>query len=167
MRPRDQAPAKAGITALAGPTGSETVLLVEDEEIVRSLVRQALGSYGYNVLEARNGEATLEISDQHANQIDILISDLVMPGMSGLDLTAALAPRRPMMKVLYMSAYTERAAMENQLLGPHMPFISKPFSPDRLAHKVREVLADPAARLEHVASSVSATTDQTAPNARS
>ncbi len=125
------------------PAGSETVLLVEDEEMVRSLVCQVLKWYGYKVLEAENGEAAIRVAQNHQGPIHLLISDLVMPGMSALDMVKELAPPRPQMRLIFMSGYTDHAAVRHQLAAGDVPYIQKPFAPDRLAHKVREVLNSP------------------------
>jgi len=127
----------------ADRAGAETVLLVEDEEMVRSLVRQVLTWYGYKVLEAHNGESAIRVAKQYPGGIDLMITDLVMPGMSALDMVRALVPTRPGIRVLYMSGYTDHAVVRHHLLHPGIPFIQKPFAPDRLAHKVREVLDGP------------------------
>jgi signal transduction histidine kinase/CheY-like chemotaxis protein len=120
--------------------GSETVLLAEDEERVRKLARKALESYGYQVLEAANGGAALLICERHQGPIHQLLTDVVMPEMSGHELVDRLAQLRPDMKVLYMSGYIDNFTMSQRGLDEHANFIQKPFSPDALARKVREVL---------------------------
>ncbi len=121
--------------------GSETVLLVEDEEMVRTLVRQVLTWYGYNVIDAHNGEEALKVASGYAGTIDLMLTDIVMPGMSALDLVERLSSLRPTTKVLYMSGYTDHAVVRNNLLSANRAFLQKPFAPDRLAHKIREVLS--------------------------
>ena len=121
------------------PRGRETVLLVEDEEMVRTLVHQALTWHGYHVLEARTGEEALKIIER-GDQIDLLLTDVIMPGMSAIELVKIVESKRPELKVIYMSGYTDHAIVRNGLLAGNVPFLQKPFAPDRLAHKVREVL---------------------------
>jgi CheY-like chemotaxis protein len=121
------------------PRGRETVLLVEDEEMVRTLVRQVLTWHGYHVLEARTGEEALKIIERN-DQLDLLLTDVIMPGMSAIELVKIVESKRPDLKVIYMSGYTDHAIVRNGLLAGNVPFLQKPFAPDRLAHKVREVL---------------------------
>ena len=120
--------------------GSETVLLVEDEESVRQLVRETLESKGYEVLEADHGEAALHIVSGHSGKIDMLITDVVMPGMSGRELSAQLCASYPHTKVLYLSGYTEDAIAHEGVLDSGTAFLQKPFTLQMLARKVREVL---------------------------
>jgi two-component system, cell cycle sensor histidine kinase and response regulator CckA len=124
--------------------GSETVLLVEDEESVRQLVRETLESKGYKVIEADNGEAALRIVSTHSGKIDMLITDVVMPGMSGRELSARLCASRPQTKVLYLSGYTEDAIGHDGVVDPHphTAFLQKPFTLQVLSRKVREVLGE-------------------------
>ena len=123
--------------------GSETVMLVEDEESVRELVRETLESKGYRVLEAENGVAALRLINQHTNPIEMLITDVVMPGMSGRELSARLCASHPHTKVLYLSGYTEDAIVHEGVLEPGTAFLQKPFTLQALARKVREVLGSP------------------------
>jgi signal transduction histidine kinase len=121
--------------------GSETILLVEDEEMVRKLACTVLEKNGYRVLEAPNGEEALRIAQEHsAKQIHLMITDVVMPRMSGRELADCLESVRPEMKVLYMSGYTDDAIIHHGVLDPGIAYIQKPFAPDVLALKVREVL---------------------------
>jgi PAS domain S-box-containing protein len=120
--------------------GCETVLLVEDEESVRELVRLTLASRGYQVLEAENGESGLRIAESFKKQIDILITDVVMPGIGGRELARKLLLLRPAISVLYLSGYTEDAVVTRGALGPRTAFLQKPFTLQNLAKKVREVL---------------------------
>ena len=129
--------------AVASPElrrGTETVLLVEDAAPVRSLARKGLQGYGYQVLEAADGPAALELSARHPGEIDILVTDVVMPGMSGRELAERLAPARPGMRVLYTSGYTDDAMVHQGVLRSGVAFLQKPFVPETLARKVREVL---------------------------
>jgi DNA-binding response OmpR family regulator len=115
--------------------------LVEDEEMVRKLACTVLEKNGYRVLEAPNGEEALRIAQEHsAKQIHLMITDVVMPRMSGRELADCLESVRPEMKVLYMSGYTDDAIIHHGVLDPGIAYIQKPFAPDVLALKVREVL---------------------------
>jgi two-component system, cell cycle sensor histidine kinase and response regulator CckA len=120
--------------------GSETVLLVEDEESVRELVHVTLASRGYRVLEAENGEAGLRAAANCKDHIDILITDVVMPGISGRELAKKLVAIRPDLCVLYLSGYTEDSVITNGPLEQTTSFLQKPFTLQNLAKKVREVL---------------------------
>jgi PAS domain S-box-containing protein len=119
--------------------GCETVLLVEDEESVRQLVRELLEAQGYQILEAENGEEALRIAGTHS-EIDLLITDVVMPGMSGRELTSRLCASHPHTKLLYLSGYTEDAIVHEGVLDPGTAFLQKPFTLQTLSRKVREVL---------------------------
>jgi PAS domain S-box-containing protein len=119
--------------------GSETVLLVEDEESVRQLVRETLETQGYHILEAENGEEALRIANTHSD-IDMLITDVVMPGMGGRELSARLCASHPHTKLLYLSGYTEDAIVHEGVLEPGTAFLQKPFTLQTLSRKVREVL---------------------------
>jgi CheY-like chemotaxis protein len=120
--------------------GCETVLLVEDEESVRELVRVTLVSRGYKVIEAENGECGLRVAEAFKEKIDILITDVVMPGIGGRELAKKLVSLRPGISVLYLSGYTEDAVVAPGALGPGTAFLQKPFTLQNLAKKVREVL---------------------------
>jgi DNA-binding response OmpR family regulator len=120
--------------------GCETVLLVEDEESVRELVRLTLASRGYKVLEAENGECGLRIAETCKDPIDILITDVVMPGIGGRELAKKLLGLRPGISVLYLSGYTEDTVITHGALAPGTAFLQKPFTLQSLAEKVREVL---------------------------
>jgi len=120
--------------------GTETVLLVEDEDSVRELVRETLVSRGYKVLEAENGESGLQVGENYKGQIDLLITDVVMPGIGGRELAKKLLLMRPNIGVLFLSGYTEDAVVNHGALGPGRAFLQKPFTLQSLARKVREVL---------------------------
>ncbi len=126
--------------AAAPQRGSETVLLVEDEDELRSVAREMLEMYGYTVLEADHPDEALLKAERHSGPIHLLVTDVVMPKMSGRDLAQRLAPLRPEMRVLYVSGYTDDAIVHHGVLDPGMAFLEKPFNPDELARKVREVL---------------------------
>jgi two-component system cell cycle sensor histidine kinase/response regulator CckA len=120
--------------------GHETILLVEDEDMVRDLVRIALQAKGYTVLEAGDGGQALSLAGQQEGAIDLLVTDLVMPHMSGRELAEQLKALRRRMKVLFMSGYTDDTVIQQGLLIPEAEFISKPFSPSTLTSRVREML---------------------------
>lgn len=120
--------------------GSEVVLLAEDEEAVRELARDILERNGYTVLAASEGAEALGIAQAHEGEIHLLLTDVVMPGMRGRDLFERLAPLRPGLNVLYMSGYTDNAVVHQGILVPGTHFLQKPFTPDALLRKVREVL---------------------------
>ena len=120
--------------------GSETVLLVEDEDSVRELVRETLQSKGYTVMEACDGINGMKVAETHDGKIDILITDVVMPGMSGRELAQRVSASRPTIKVLYLSGYTEDAIIHEGVLDPGTAFLQKPFTLQALARKVRDVL---------------------------
>ena len=119
--------------------GTEVVLLVEDEAGVRSLVSNALGRSGYRVFEASDGEEALRVMRDHAGEIDLLLSDVVMPKMSGRELFAQVSALRPDMKVLFMSGYTDDTIIHHGI-DRDFAFIHKPVTPDVLMLKIRAVL---------------------------
>lgn len=125
------------LTALGG---TETVLLVEDEESVRQLVRETLAAKGYRVMEAQNGESGVAVAARHNGKIDLVITDVVMPGMGGRELVKQLAQTRPETKVLYLSGYTEDAIVSEGTIESGAAFLQKPFTLQSLSRKVREVL---------------------------
>jgi two-component system, cell cycle sensor histidine kinase and response regulator CckA len=125
--------------------GSETILLVEDEEQVRAVARGILLRLGYQVLEASTPEDAVQASVRHAGAIDLLLSDVVMPQMSGPELARALAPMRPSMKVLFMSGYTDDSVVHHGLLESGVAFLQKPITLETLGKKVRQSLESDAA----------------------
>jgi two-component system, cell cycle sensor histidine kinase and response regulator CckA len=138
--PRVDEPCDMLTSPAASPSsvgGSETILLVEDEESVRQLVRETLESRGYRVLEAPNGEAALALAAQHKDDLHLVITDVVMPGLSGHELARQLLAARPSLKVLYLSGYAQDAFPPSE---SHKAFLQKPFTLQNLARKVREVL---------------------------
>ncbi len=120
--------------------GTETLLLVEDEAAVRSSVRRLLEWHGYTVLEARNGEDALRVFEAHEGEIDLVLTDVTMPGMSGHELIERLRARRPGLKVLFMSGYSERALTTNGSVSPGTGYLEKPFTVEMLMRRLREVL---------------------------
>ena len=124
--------------------GTEVVLLAEDDPAVRSVVADVLGQRGYRVLRAPDGQAALEMARAHAGAIQLLVTDVVMPGMTGRELADALAAERPGLRTVYMSGYTDDAVIRHGVLQEGMAYLQKPFAPDALVAKVREVLDRPA-----------------------
>jgi len=120
--------------------GHETILLVEDQEIVRKMAIRALKDQGYHIIEAINGEDAILKGEKNKEAIDLLLTDVVMPKMSGRQLYEHLAPTIPDLKVLYMSGYTENAIAHHGVLEKGTNFIQKPFRAQELAKKVRQVL---------------------------
>jgi CheY-like chemotaxis protein len=121
-------------------SGTETVLLVEDEESVRAMTKTALALFGYNVLEARDGADALRICDSYAGPIPLLITDVVMPGMSGRQVAEAVGARRAEIKVLYCSGYTDDAVLRHGVLKAEAAFLQKPFTATAIGNKVRAIL---------------------------
>jgi CheY-like chemotaxis protein len=133
---RDQKP-----EAQALPRGTETVLLVEDEKGVRELAREYLEMSGYTVIEAENGYTALELAAMHAGEIHLLMTDVVMPGISGRELADRVTQIRPGTKILYMSGYTDQAVVHHGILETDAVLLQKPFTAATLAAKLREILA--------------------------
>ncbi len=128
---------------LSSLQGKETVLLVEDEDLVRRVARRILENFSYTVLEAGNGEAALEMGQQHAGPIHLHFTDVVMPGMNGKELADLWCRQHPETLVLFTSGYTENAIVQQGSLDRDINFIQKPYRPELLARKVREVLDGP------------------------
>jgi CheY-like chemotaxis protein len=122
------------------PGGGETILLAEDEESVRRLAVQVLQSKGYRVLEACDGEEATWVAERHVGDLHMLVTDVVMPRLGGRELAERLAAERPGLRVLYLSGYADDAVVRHGVLEEEMAFLEKPFSPEALARKVREVL---------------------------
>jgi PAS domain S-box-containing protein len=143
----ERADAAAGEAAVvSGPAGSRqaTILLVEDRDALRSIMRELLESYGYVVLEADRADAALDLAANHAGAIDLLLTDVIMPGMRGPELAAWLRERRPDLRVLFMSGYTDEALAAQGAVERGMLFIQKPFSTADLLGKVAGALQQPA-----------------------
>ena len=126
--------------------GSGTILLVEDEEEVRNLAARVLSSYGYQVLRGSHGQEALSLAERHPEPIDLLLTDVIMPGMTGQELAQRMKPLRPAMKVLYMSGYSGNVIARRGVLDPGVAYLAKPFTESALAAKVREVLGSSGAR---------------------
>jgi nitrogen-specific signal transduction histidine kinase/CheY-like chemotaxis protein len=120
--------------------GTETILLVEDEAGVRNLMRKILERYGYRVLHARDADQAIAIEDDYRGAIHLLVSDMIMPGLSGPDLAQRIVRRRPAIKVLFVSGYASREALDFGVSSQNARFLQKPFRPETLAEKVRERL---------------------------
>jgi PAS domain S-box-containing protein len=133
-------PARETAGAAALPRGSETILLVEDEQMVRELVRRSLEGCGYSVIEAADGPAALEMCRQIATRVDLLITDVVMPRMNGRQLATEITAARPDIRVLFMSGYTDNAIVHHGVLDETTNFLQKPFAMRTLVTKVREIL---------------------------
>ena len=129
-----------GSYAIAAPRGRETILLVEDEDVVRELAREALRDGGYTVLEARHPGEALLVAERQSGGFDLLLTDVVMPHMSGPELAQRLKDARPGLRVLFMSGYTDDAALRHGVLRSEVSFLQKPFTPESLSRKVRETL---------------------------
>ena len=125
------------------PGGSETLLVVEDQAEVRRLTEKVLKLRGYTVLVAESGQEALRLAQQHTGPIHLLVTDVVMPQMSGREVGMLLAAMRPQLKVLYLSGYADESIVHHGVLEPGLAFLQKPFSPESLALKVREILDAP------------------------
>ena len=131
---------KADALSTAAVEGTETVLLAEDEKVVRKFVRSILEKNGYTVLEAHHGSEALRVALQHPGSIDLLLTDMVMPLMGGKLLAEKMIGLRPGIKVLYMSGYSENTVIHHGILEFGTAFLEKPFTVEALERKVREVL---------------------------
>jgi two-component system cell cycle sensor histidine kinase/response regulator CckA len=143
--PRCQEPVKSEIPTQVRhdmPRGSETILLAEDDEAVRELARRILEGQGYTLLVAEDGAAALQLAADRYDAIHLLVTDVVMPGISGRLLAEGLSKICPGLKTLYMSGYTDQAIGQQKILAAGAAFLQKPFSPLALASKVRQVLDD-------------------------
>jgi two-component system cell cycle sensor histidine kinase/response regulator CckA len=138
----------AAATGAREVSGTETILLVEDQREVRDVVRQTLQRHGYKVLEAVDGEAALALLQTGAGPIHLLLTDVVMPHMSGRELVDNITKRDPSIRVLYTSGYTDAAIVRHGVLDPGIAFMQKPFTPEQLLGRVRDVLGRPDTRRE-------------------
>jgi len=137
---RIAAPAASAIAERPAIAAAATVLIVEDDEGIRELASKVLSRHGFVVLVASCGDEARGVSERHDAAIDLLLSDVVMPGMSGPQVAAMLTEMRPSMKVVYMSGYTDDAIVRHGVMANDMAFLQKPFTPDRLTNKILEVL---------------------------
>jgi len=120
--------------------GTETILLVEDENDVRVLARTALRASGYTVIEAEGGDRAVQVDAAHLGPIDLLVTDVVMPGISGRQVVERVVARRPTVKVLYVSGYTADVVVRHGVIEDQVDFLQKPYTPLTLSQKVREIL---------------------------
>jgi len=141
-------PAVSGASARSAPTIVEhairrtgTILLVEDQAAIRILLEDVLSEAGHRVLAAANGRAALQLSEEHAGDVDLLVTDVVMPEMSGPDLASRITPARPSVIVLYMSGYTDHAMLQRGAALPGTALLQKPFLPESLLAKIDELLS--------------------------
>jgi DNA-binding NtrC family response regulator len=125
---------------MAGISKGETILVVDDDESVRHVVAVSLQSFGYRVLEASSGQEALDVSRRYEGRIELLVTDVVMPGMNGLELARQIMELRPEVRVIVMSGIVDNSIILNGAVHPTTPFFHTPFSLDELALKVREVL---------------------------
>jgi CheY-like chemotaxis protein len=140
--PRVEEPAEPPLVRRQAPAppGTETLLVVEDDEAVRALLLEALQERGYSVLPAKDGEEAVRILKEGAPRPHLVITDVVMPGMSGKEMTEKAKALHPGLKILFLSGYTDNAIVHHGVLDPGVAFLQKPFATDALARKVREVL---------------------------
>jgi two-component system, cell cycle sensor histidine kinase and response regulator CckA len=121
-----------------GPEG--TILLVEDDDAVRAVARRALSRHGYGVITAEGGEDALRLADEHRQSIRLLLTDIMMPGMNGVEVAAGVSRILPQVQVFYMSGYADQDLIRQGLLKPGTHFLQKPFTPKELADRVAEIL---------------------------
>ena len=121
--------------------GTETILLVEDRQETRLAIREVLRRRGYDVLEAESGDEAIEVAGLHEGPVHLLLTDVVMPGMSGRDVAERLVATRPELRVLFMSGYTQETIDPHGVLAPGIEFIQKPFVLNSLLRRVRKVLS--------------------------
>jgi CheY-like chemotaxis protein len=141
LPPAQPGDAGAPLPELSQPTsGTETILLVEDDQAVRAFSAHVLENYGYTVLQAASGKDALRVTESREGKLDLLVTDVVMPEMSGGKLAEALWTRHPGIKVLYLSGYTDDAVVRHGVQQRDVAFLQKPFTPTALATKVRKVL---------------------------
>jgi CheY-like chemotaxis protein len=136
----EQVSAKTDMVSPFGSGGPETILLVEDDERVRGLALWCLKMQGYQVLTATDGKDALRVLKSHRGPLDLILTDVVMPNIGGLELVRQLKTSSPDLKVLYMSGYTDDAVVRHGLIDSEVAFIQKPYTPQVLLHKVRQIL---------------------------
>jgi len=144
--PRVDAPLDAPDMAPAAKPaagGHETILLAEDDPAVRHVISEVLTQQGYRVLSAPDGASALAVARAHPGEIQLLVTDMVMPGMTGRELAETLLAGRPAVRVIYTSGYTDDAVVRHGVLEAGMLYLQKPFTPNALAFKVREALDRP------------------------
>jgi two-component system, cell cycle sensor histidine kinase and response regulator CckA len=120
--------------------GTETILLVEDDEAVRSVARRALSRFGYEVLSASRGGEAVDIASTFNGSIELLLTDIMMPGMNGVEVAGAVSRLRPGILVFFMSGYADQDLVRQGLLEPGTHFLQKPFTPQELADRIRTIL---------------------------
>jgi CheY-like chemotaxis protein len=125
------------------PGGHETVMLLEDEESLRMMIHEILAEAGYRVLDSDAPDAAFETARSHGGQIDLLLTDVILPHMSGRETATRLLAMRPGLKVVYMSGYTDQVMGQQGILEPHTHFLQKPFTAEGLLKKLREALDEP------------------------
>src|SRR5581483_11943887 len=140
---QEQKPVESLPQRLPPPSGSETILVVEDENAVRGLVRSILTRKGYTVLDTGDVDEALRLCEQHSGNIALLITDVIMPKMSGPQVAERALKLRPGLRILYTSGYTDNALGHHGVFQPGVTLFEKPFTPDALVRKVREVLDAP------------------------
>jgi PAS domain S-box-containing protein len=131
------------VTVRSATSGSETILLVEDNAAVRAFARRVLGAQGYTVLEAASGTEALSLAASQNGSLDLLVTDVVMPGMQGHQLAGQLRADRPDLRVLYVSGFTEKSVISRGILGQEVVFLPKPFTAEALGHAVRDAIDEP------------------------
>jgi CheY-like chemotaxis protein len=141
--PRVDEPAEAAVHAeVQIPLGgTETILVLEDEATVRDIIRDSLETFGYKVLEAADPQEALDVARVHDDEIQLLLTDVILPGIGGREAAKRMTALRPGIKVLFMSGYTDDAIAHHGVLAPNVAFIQKPFGPMALARKIQEVLS--------------------------
>lgn len=137
------ASSQSGNPDLSDLKGSETILLVEDDPAVRSVTRRALNRFGYSVIAADGGREAVKIAAEHPDEIQLLLTDIMMPGMNGVEVADRVIDLRPDIRVFYMSGYADQDLVRQGLLKPGARFLQKPFTPHELVERVREILDGP------------------------
>ena len=141
-RVAEEAPPKGKRAAVKPARGSETVLLVEDDQLLRELLSEVLEGAGYTILIADDGAQALQIADEYAGAIQLVITDVIMPGMTGRQAAETIKAARTEVEILFISGYTQDAIGKHNVLDPGAKFLSKPFTPNDILRKVRDVLED-------------------------